>query len=110
MNETLRIDDNQKLRPPPVGGSVGTQEADGLQHTERSEGRDLSGHGPGYTSESSDLSQMRRNRDAHALAARRALPAMERLALVLQGRSGQPYHLREFLYSLYNGKPCPLVD
>jgi len=40
----------------------------------------------------------------------KALPAMERLAEVLQGRSGQPYKLRSILWSLYNGKPASLVE
>ena len=40
----------------------------------------------------------------------KALPAMERLAEVLNGRSGQPYKLRSILWSLYNGKPTSLVE
>ncbi len=39
-----------------------------------------------------------------------ALPAMQRLAEVLRGRSGQPYKLRALLYSLWNGKPASLVE
>ena len=32
------------------------------------------------------------------------------LAIVLQGRSGQPYELRGLLYSLYNGQPSSLLE
>lgn len=39
-----------------------------------------------------------------------ALPALDRLAIVLQGRSGQPYKLRSILFSLWNGKPTSLVE
>lgn len=39
-----------------------------------------------------------------------ALPALDRLAVVMQGRSGQPYKLRNFLFSLWNGKPASLVE
>lgn len=43
-------------------------------------------------------------------AAVKALPALDRLARILQGRSGQPYKLRGLLYSLYNGKPFSLLE
>lgn len=43
-------------------------------------------------------------------AAEIARPAMARLAEVLRGRSGQPYKLRALLWSLYNGKPCALIE
>ncbi len=39
-----------------------------------------------------------------------ALQALDRLAVVMQGRSGQPYKLRSILYSLWNGKPTSLVE
>lgn len=39
-----------------------------------------------------------------------AVPAMARLAEVLQGRSGQPYKLRALLWSLYNGQPTGLIE
>lgn len=39
-----------------------------------------------------------------------AKPAMHRLAAVLCGRSGQPYHLRAVLFSLWNGKPASMVE
>lgn len=43
-------------------------------------------------------------------AAMSALAPMERLAEVLRGRSGQPYKVRAILYSLWNGKPCPVNE
>lgn len=43
-------------------------------------------------------------------AAKQGLAAMERLAEVLRGRSGQPYKVRAILYSLWNGKPCPVNE
>ncbi len=39
-----------------------------------------------------------------------AMPALDRLAVVMQGRSGQPYKVRSLLYSLWNGKPASLVE
>jgi hypothetical protein len=41
-------------------------------------------------------------------AALLAVLAMERLAKVMQGRSGQPYKVRNIIYSIWNGKPCDL--
>ena len=51
--------------------------------------------------------EMRQERRA---AVKLAIPALQRLCAVLRERSGQPYHLREILYSLWNGKPAPFVD
>ena len=55
------------------------------------------------------LKRERRNRVMRRDACLVALPALERLAMVMQGRSGQPYKLREILFSLWNGKPASLV-
>jgi len=50
---------------------------------------------------------------AHALERRQAcivaLPALARLVEVMHGRSGQPYKVREILFSLWNSKPCDLL-
>lgn len=53
--------------------------------------------------------QRKINQEGRA-AVEAAIPAMARLAEVLQGRSGQPYKLRALLFSLYNGKPARLVE
>lgn len=44
------------------------------------------------------------------LAAQQAIPAMQRLTEILKCRSGQPYHLRAILFSLWNGKPVELTE
>ncbi len=43
-------------------------------------------------------------------ACQSALPALERLATVMCERSGQPYKVREILFSLWNGKPAALIE
>ncbi len=52
----------------------------------------------------------KRVEEEHRLAAALGLEALERLAKVLCGRSGQPYKVRALLYSLWNGKPASLVE
>lgn len=56
------------------------------------------------------LTEERNNRLEWREAVTKAIPAMNRLAVVLQSRSGQPYKLRGLLYSLWNGKPFSLVE
>lgn len=56
------------------------------------------------------IEKERRNALERRQACLIALPAMERLAVVLKERSGQPYKLRALLYSLWNGKPASLVE
>lgn len=43
-------------------------------------------------------------------ASQEALPALQRLAEVMRGRSGQPYKVRTILYSIWNGKPAAVVE
>ncbi len=43
-------------------------------------------------------------------ACEQAIPALERLAIVMQGRSGQPYKVRTILFSLWNGKPAAVNE
>lgn len=43
-------------------------------------------------------------------AALEAGPALERLAAVMQNRSGQCYKVRELLFSLWDGKPAELLE
>lgn len=56
------------------------------------------------------LAEMR----AHALERRQAcvdaLPALDRLAEMMLGGSGQCYKVREILFSLWNGKPASLIE
>lgn len=56
------------------------------------------------------FSGLRKLRDEQRLAVAEANLALERLAAVLCGRSGQPYHLRAVLFSLWNGKPASMVE
>jgi len=39
-----------------------------------------------------------------------ALPALDRLAEMMTGDSGQCYKVREILFSLWNGKPACLIE
>jgi hypothetical protein len=45
------------------------------------------------------------DREQHA-AAKAAIPCLERLVKVMRSRSGQPYKIRQILFSLWNGKPA----
>ena len=56
------------------------------------------------------LAEMKTRHSQYRLKGGLALQALDRLALVLQHRSGQPYKLRALLYSLYNGKPASLIE
>lgn len=49
-------------------------------------------------------------RDERRTAVAAAVAAMARLAEVIKERSGQPYKVRALLYSIWNGKPAPLID
>lgn len=53
------------------------------------------------------LKAARHERRAACAAAR---PALLRLAEVLHARTGQSHTLRALLYSLWNGRPAPLID
>ena len=53
---------------------------------------------------------LKKNTASGRAAVEAAVPAMNRLAEVLQGRSGQPHKLRALLYSLYNGQPTSLLE
>lgn len=56
------------------------------------------------------FAEQRKINEAGRKAVAAAVPAMQRLAEVMQGRSGQPYKVRTLLYSLYNGQPASLIE
>lgn len=56
------------------------------------------------------LKKMRADALERREACLKALPALDRLAIVMQGRSGQPYKIRSLLFSMWNGKPALFSD
>lgn len=62
------------------------------------------------TGPSDVLAQFKQQRDRHRAAVEAARPALAKLVEVMRHGTGQSYHLRALLFSLWNGKPASLLD
>lgn len=54
--------------------------------------------------------EMKKVREEMRAAVQVAMPALERLCEVMQQKTGQSYHVRGLLYSLYNGQETSLLE
>lgn len=57
-----------------------------------------------------EIQRLRVTAQEHAKAAEKAREALPRLVHVCAQKTGQSYHVRELLYSLWNGQPGKLIE